>query len=84
LAYLNGAFYGTTICGGAKSLGTLFKVGSAGGESIVHSFSGGTDGSMGCENSPGDAGPALLKGKLYGVAPFGGSADYGTIYLVGL
>jgi uncharacterized repeat protein (TIGR03803 family) len=83
LAYLNGAFYGTTICGGTNSLGTIFKVTAAGGESVLHSFAGGTDGSMGCEDSPGDAGPVALDGKLYGVAPFGGSSESeGTIYSV--
>jgi uncharacterized repeat protein (TIGR03803 family) len=82
LAYVNGAFYGTTICGGTDSLGTVFKVTPSGGETVLHSFAGGNDGSMGCENSPGDAGPALLKGKLYGVAPFGGKDDYGTVYSI--
>lgn len=83
LAYLNGAFYGTTICGGADSLGTIFKVTTSGAESVLHSFAGGNDGSMGCESSPGDAGLAVLKSKLYGVAPFGGSKEnYGTVYSI--
>jgi uncharacterized repeat protein (TIGR03803 family) len=83
LAYLNDAFYGTTICGGTGSLGTIFKVTTSGAESVLHSFAGGKDGSMGCEQSPGDAGPAALKGKLYGVAPYGGSsANYGTVYSI--
>jgi hypothetical protein len=38
---------------------------------------------MGCEDSPGDAGPVVLDGKLYGVAPFGGNSEsYGTVYSV--
>lgn len=83
LAYLNGAFYGSTVCGGVNSLGTVFKVTTSGGESVLHSFAGGKDGSMGCESSPGDVGPAVLKNKLYGVAPYGGgSANYGTIYSI--
>lgn len=83
LAYLNGALYGNTFCGGTHSLGTLFKVTTAGGESILHSFSGGKDGSMGCIGGFGAAGPAVLNGKLYGVAPFGGSTDnYGTAYSI--
>jgi uncharacterized repeat protein (TIGR03803 family) len=82
LAYSNDAFYGTTICGGSKSLGTTFKVTTSGAESTLHSFAGGDDGSMGCEQSPGDAGPILYKGTLYGVAPLGGSANYGTVYSI--
>jgi uncharacterized repeat protein (TIGR03803 family) len=82
LAYVNGAFYGTTICGGTSSLGTIFKVTASGGETVLHSFAGGKDGSNGCENSPGDAGPTALKGTLYGVAPFGGSTNYGTLYSI--
>jgi uncharacterized repeat protein (TIGR03803 family) len=80
LAYVNGAFYGTTVCGGTHALGTIFKVTAGGGESVLHSFAGGNDGSMGCENTPGDAGPVLFDGKLYGVTPYGGAANYGTIY----
>jgi uncharacterized repeat protein (TIGR03803 family) len=81
LTYVNGAFYGTTVCGGTHSLGTIFKVTTSGAEKVLHSFAGGDDGSMGCDNTPGDAGPAVLNGKLYGVAPYGGGKDNdGTVY----
>jgi uncharacterized repeat protein (TIGR03803 family) len=83
LTFLNGALYGTTFCGGTHSLGAIFKVTTAGGESVVHSFAGGKDGSMGCTNGFGGAGPVTLKGKLYGVTPFGGGVDnYGTAYSI--
>ena len=81
LAYLNGALYGTTCVGGAHSLGAIFKVTTSGGESVLHSFAGGKDGAIGERLA--DAGPAVLNGKLYGVAPSGGSTgNYGTVYSV--
>jgi uncharacterized repeat protein (TIGR03803 family) len=81
LTYLNGALYGTTFCGGTHSLGTIFKVTTGGGEGILHSFAGGSDGSMGCTNGYGTAGPAVLDGKLYDVAPYGGGKENdGTVY----
>lgn len=81
LTSTNGALYGTTVCGGSDSLGTIFQVTTSGAEKVLHSFTGGNDGSMGCSSSPGDAGPAVLKGTLYGVTPLGGGkADYGTVY----
>jgi uncharacterized repeat protein (TIGR03803 family) len=80
LAYLNGALYGTTCIGGTHSLGTIFKVTTSGGESVLHSFAGGSDGAIGDRIA--DAGPAVLNGKLYGVAPSGGKGNYGTVYSV--
>jgi uncharacterized repeat protein (TIGR03803 family) len=79
LAYLNGALYGTTCAGGSHSLGTIFKVTTSGGESVLHSFAGGKDGAIGERIA--DAGPAVLNGKLFGVTPSGGgTASYGTVY----
>lgn len=79
LAYLKGALYGTTCVGGTHSLGTIFKVTTSGGESVLHSFAGGKDGAIGERLA--DAGPALLNGKLYGVTPAGGGKEnYGTVY----
>jgi uncharacterized repeat protein (TIGR03803 family) len=81
LAYLNGALYGTTCVGGTHSLGTIFKVTTSGGESVLHSFAGGKDGAIGERLA--DAGPAVLGGKLYGVTPSGGgTANYGTVYSI--
>ncbi len=82
LAYLNGALYGTTCVGGTHSLGTIFKVTTSGGESVLHSFSGGKDGAIG--ERVADAGPAVLNGGLYGVTPAGGDKmNYGTAYSLG-
>ena len=40
----DGTLYGTTYYGGTNGLGTVYKTSPAGGETIVHSFAGGTDG----------------------------------------
>ncbi|MEI9932438.1 MAG: choice-of-anchor tandem repeat GloVer-containing protein [Rhizomicrobium sp.] len=39
-----GAIYGTTVHGGAKSLGVVFKLAQSGKESVLHAFAGGSDG----------------------------------------
>src|SRR3989441_516481 len=40
----DGNFYGTTVNGGASSLGTVFQLTPAGAVSVLHAFTGGTDG----------------------------------------
>ncbi len=62
-----GNLYGTTAGGGAAGGGTVFKITSAGVETVLHSFTGGTDGA-----SP-EAG--LIQdsaGNLYGTTTTGG------------
>ena len=39
-----GNLYGTTYCGGAASAGVVFKLDTAGNETVLYSFTGGTDG----------------------------------------
>lgn len=80
LANVNGTLYGTTCVGGTHSLGTIFKVKTSGGGSVLHSFAGGKDGAVG--ERVADAGPVALNGKLYGVAPAGGAANDGTVYSI--
>jgi uncharacterized repeat protein (TIGR03803 family) len=76
----NGALHGTTRGGGVPSCdcGTIFKLtrsGSGYAESVMHSFSGNTDGA-----SP-YAGLIIDKqGALYGTASSGGSAGNGTVF----
>ena len=41
----DGNFYGTTYGGGASNLGTVFKVDKDGNGTVLHSFTGGSDGS---------------------------------------
>jgi uncharacterized repeat protein (TIGR03803 family) len=72
-----GNSYGTTVAGGATGNGTVFKIDSAGVETVLHSFAGGSDG-----RSP--IGSLVLdrKGHLYGTTYYGGPDDSGTIFEV--
>ena len=72
-----GNIYGTTFSGGSSFAGTVFKIDTAGNETVLHSF---TDGSDGCEPSQG-----LVRdnaGNLYGTTFACASSDYGTIFKV--
>ena len=63
-----GNLYGTTAGGGNVGLGTVFKLDKTGKETILHSFSGGSDG--------GNPVAALIRdatGNLYGTASIGGN-----------
>jgi uncharacterized repeat protein (TIGR03803 family) len=65
----SGNLYGTTYRGGAYGFGTVYKVDASGNESLLHSFSGGSDGSYPY------AGVILdTAGNLYGAAVAGGKS----------
>lgn len=66
-----GNLYGITGSGGPSGWGTVFKLDTAGNESILYGFSGGTDGG-------GPSGPLIRDkdGNLYGVTDFGGNLSY--------
>lgn len=69
-----GNFYGTTQSGGTYRYGTVFKLGPDGTETVLYSFTGGTDG-----GGP-YAGVILdAAGNLYGTTPYDGdlNCDYG-------
>jgi len=73
----SGNFYGTTNTGGADSAGTVFKLSKTGVETVLYTFTGGTDGYLPY------AGVILDKsGILYGTTAFGGAFNAGTIYEV--
>jgi uncharacterized repeat protein (TIGR03803 family) len=73
----SGNFYGTTSGGGASGFGTVYKLSAAGQLTVLHSFSGGSDGS-----TP-QAGLLRDKdGNLYGTTFQGGAAGVGTVYKV--
>lgn len=62
-----GNLYGTTVWGGTYGFGTVFEITAAGTESILYSFTGGSDGSQAYGN--------LSRGKngdLFGVTLAGG------------
>ncbi|HEY1963264.1 MAG TPA: choice-of-anchor tandem repeat GloVer-containing protein [Rhizomicrobium sp.] len=68
----SGNLYGTTVGGGSKGAGTVFKVTPGGKETIFHTFTG-TDGSLPSSDLKIDK-----DGNLYGTTERGGG--YGTIF----
>jgi uncharacterized repeat protein (TIGR03803 family) len=76
----SGNFYDTTTVGGnSGGLGTIFKLDSAGKETVLHSFTGGGDGCYPFDGLIFDA-----AGNLYGTAVEGGAAfcnsGYGVVF----
>ncbi|HXM20010.1 MAG TPA: choice-of-anchor tandem repeat GloVer-containing protein [Terriglobales bacterium] len=72
-----GNMYGTTGGGGSVGYGTVFKIDTAGKETVLYNFTGGSDG---CNPYQG-----LVVGQfgaLYGTAFGCGSSDAGTIFKV--
>jgi len=78
----HGNLYGTTVNGGAFGYGTVFKLGPAGKETVLYSFTGGADGGGGLYYGP----PATLvrdsAGNLYGMTYQGGTANLGVVFKV--
>jgi uncharacterized repeat protein (TIGR03803 family) len=73
-----GNLYGTTLFGGGSGWGTVFKLDSRGKETVLHSFTGKTDG--GYANS-------LIRdraGNLYGTASLGGDLSCSSPYGCGV
>ncbi|HEY3939108.1 MAG TPA: choice-of-anchor tandem repeat GloVer-containing protein [Bryobacteraceae bacterium] len=71
-----GNFYGTTEGGGAYGVGTVFKLDSAGKETILTSFNG-NNGKYPDSNLVQDSG-----GNLYGATFQGGAYGWGTVFKV--
>jgi uncharacterized repeat protein (TIGR03803 family) len=77
-----GNLYGTAVAGGGGSCeggcGVAYKLTNNGGvwtQTVLHTFTGGSDGS-----GPGSRLAIDGKGNLYGMAPIGGAYGAGTIY----
>jgi len=70
-----GNLYGVTAAGGAGNVGAVFKVDTSGKETILYSFSGGTNGLY-------PEGPMLrdAEGNFYGVTEQGGDFDCGLVF----
>lgn len=72
-----GNLYGTANSGGAYGAGVVFKIDSSGNETVLYSFTGGSDGGFPlC---------ALLRdaaGNLYGTAQVGGSSGAGVVFKI--
>lgn len=76
----SGNLYGTTANGGVLSLcedgcGTIFKVDASGKETVLHRFTGGSDGEGPYGGVIRDA-----AGNLYGTTSAGGANSYGTVF----
>jgi uncharacterized repeat protein (TIGR03803 family) len=72
-----GDLFGTTSVGGKTSNGAVFEIKPDGTESVVHSFTGGSDGA-----SPQASLVADPAGNLYGTTVFGGPNRSGTVFRV--
>ena len=76
-----GILYGTTSIGGEYGAGSVFKIDTAGNETVLYNFTGGSDGCFS------DSGVVLdAAGNLYGATLQGGSgfcnSGYGVVYKV--
>jgi uncharacterized repeat protein (TIGR03803 family) len=71
----SGNLYGTTYVGGASAFGSVFKVDSSGHETVLYSFTGGTDGANPRAGLIRDA-----AGNLYGTTVGGGADGDGTVF----
>jgi uncharacterized repeat protein (TIGR03803 family) len=72
-----GNLYGTTSSGGAAEAGVVFKVDTAGQETVLYSFPGATDGAMPWAGVIRDS-----AGNLYGTTSQGGTAGAGTVFKI--
>jgi len=70
-----GNLYGTTGACGSSSWGTVWKVSEKGTETILHNFTGGSDGAFPYAGVTPDS-----KGSVYGVAAWGGENGVGMVY----
>jgi uncharacterized repeat protein (TIGR03803 family) len=73
----SGNFYGTTYVGGLNGAGTVFKITTAGHETVLWNFGSGADGQK-------PFGSLLLgqDGNLYGTTSEGGAYGFGTVFKV--
>jgi uncharacterized repeat protein (TIGR03803 family) len=73
----DGNLYGTTQYGGTANLGVVFKISKAGKETVLHSFTGGSDGVYPYSGLFRDA-----AGNLYGTTENGGTANLGVVFKI--
>jgi uncharacterized repeat protein (TIGR03803 family) len=71
----DGNFYGTTTQGGAWNAGTVFQMTPAGTLSVLHEFTGGTDGA-----TPFAGVVRTIDGNIYGTTFSGGPLGGGVVY----
>ena len=71
-----GNLYGTTLYGGIKRNGTVFKLDATGAETVLHSFTR-ADGQQPTAGLVMDS-----AGNLYGTTDYGGAFDAGTVFKI--
>jgi uncharacterized repeat protein (TIGR03803 family) len=71
----DGNFYGTTYFGGAGGLGAVFKITPSGSETVLYSFTAGTDGAH-----PYAGVIQGSDGNFYGTTYQGGASGLGTVF----
>jgi uncharacterized repeat protein (TIGR03803 family) len=73
----DGNIYGSTNTGGASGFGTAFEIHKNGKFTLLHDFTGGTDGKY-------LYGGLILdsKGRIYGTTINGGTGGYGTVWRI--
>jgi uncharacterized repeat protein (TIGR03803 family) len=71
----DGVLFGTTFGGGASSYGTVYRLDTAGKETVLHSFPGGGQGRQPAAGVIQDP-----VGNLYGTTPRAGAAGCGVVY----
>ncbi len=76
----DGAIYGTTNAGGLSSVGTVFRITTAGGLTTLASFTGNTGDQPG--SGPVGGLQAAPDGCFYGVTSAGGAYGLGTVFRV--
>jgi uncharacterized repeat protein (TIGR03803 family) len=78
LTQVSGTLYGTTRNGGTANKGVVFKITTAGSESVLHDFAGKPDGAQ-----P-QASLLSHSGTLYGTTTAGGSRGEGSVFALPL
>ena len=78
----NGVLYGMTEYGGdsscsADGCGVVFELDTSGNETVLHTFTGGTDGESPSSNLAMDS-----AGNLYGTTGFGGTGYWGVLFKI--
>ena len=73
-----GNLYGTTTMGGSANAGVVFKLDPGGTETVLHNFTGGTDGTTPTGGLLEDR-----AGRFYGTASQGGTSNAGVLFKIG-
>jgi uncharacterized repeat protein (TIGR03803 family) len=71
----HGNLYGTTTGCGSSDDGIVWKVSQKGSETVLHNFTGGSDGA-----DPNGGVVIDMKGNLYGTTVYGGAYSAGTVF----